>query len=110
MAEVRPSQNGDRPGKKICGFTSKFSFIFLFLHFVDAPNNPKNALSVCLKSLIDYNDVFLEYNQGHGEDAARGSSKVFLQRDYSRGTACRFQNKFPPELKNKVFLSLSNTF
>ncbi|XP_031563041.1 golgin subfamily A member 7-like [Actinia tenebrosa] len=40
--------------------------------------------------------------QGHGEDAARGSSKVFLQRDYSRGTACRFLTKFPPELKNKI--------
>ncbi|EDO32344.1 predicted protein, partial [Nematostella vectensis] len=30
------------------------------------------------------------------------ATKVFLQRDYSHGTACRFQTKFPPELENKI--------
>ncbi|XP_014670202.1 PREDICTED: golgin subfamily A member 7-like [Priapulus caudatus] len=29
-------------------------------------------------------------------------AKVFIQRDYSEGTFCRFQNKFPPELEGKV--------
>lgn len=29
-------------------------------------------------------------------------TKVFIQRDYSEGTVCRFQAKFPPELDNRV--------
>ena len=29
-------------------------------------------------------------------------AKVFIQRDYSEGTAVRFQNKFPSELEGKV--------
>ncbi|XP_077352396.1 golgin subfamily A member 7B-like [Festucalex cinctus] len=28
--------------------------------------------------------------------------KVFVQRDYSEGTICRFQTKFPPELDNRI--------
>nr|XP_061794098.1 golgin subfamily A member 7B-like [Nerophis lumbriciformis] len=28
--------------------------------------------------------------------------KVFIQRDYSEGTFCRFQTKFPPELDNRI--------
>ncbi|XP_061693257.1 golgin subfamily A member 7B [Syngnathoides biaculeatus] len=28
--------------------------------------------------------------------------KVFVQRDYSEGTLCRFQTKFPPELDNRI--------
>ncbi|XP_061645572.1 golgin subfamily A member 7B-like isoform X2 [Phyllopteryx taeniolatus] len=28
--------------------------------------------------------------------------KVFVQRDYSEGTVCRFQTKFPPELDNRI--------
>ncbi|CAI5783241.1 Hypothetical predicted protein [Podarcis lilfordi] len=30
------------------------------------------------------------------------ASKVFVQRDYSSGTKCQFQTKFPPELENRV--------
>ncbi|KAK7916017.1 hypothetical protein WMY93_011778 [Mugilogobius chulae] len=30
------------------------------------------------------------------------SSKIFIQRDYSSGTICRFQTKFPSELENRV--------
>uniref|UniRef100_A0A3Q2CYX6 Golgin A7 family member B n=1 Tax=Cyprinodon variegatus TaxID=28743 RepID=A0A3Q2CYX6_CYPVA len=29
-------------------------------------------------------------------------TKVFIQRDYSEGTVCRFQTKFPTELNNKI--------
>ena len=28
--------------------------------------------------------------------------KVFIQRDYSSGTRCQFQTKFPAELENRV--------
>ncbi|XP_077586243.1 golgin subfamily A member 7 [Stigmatopora nigra] len=28
--------------------------------------------------------------------------KVFIQRDYSEGTVCRFQTKFPPELDSRI--------
>ncbi|XP_020793533.1 golgin subfamily A member 7-like isoform X2 [Boleophthalmus pectinirostris] len=31
-----------------------------------------------------------------------GSSKVFIQRDYTSGTTCRFQTKIPSELENRV--------
>lgn len=30
------------------------------------------------------------------------SGKVFIQRDYSSGTRCQFQTKFPAELENRV--------
>ncbi|ETE59805.1 Golgin subfamily A member 7, partial [Ophiophagus hannah] len=30
------------------------------------------------------------------------ASKVFIQRDYSSGTKCQFQTKFPPELENQI--------
>ncbi|XP_028324819.1 golgin subfamily A member 7B [Gouania willdenowi] len=29
-------------------------------------------------------------------------TKVFIQRDYSEGTLCRFQTKFPSELENRI--------
>ncbi|KAM9727868.1 golgin subfamily A member 7B isoform 2-T2 [Menidia menidia] len=29
-------------------------------------------------------------------------TKVFIQRDYSEGTVCRFQIKFPSELENRI--------
>ncbi|XP_062256434.1 golgin subfamily A member 7B [Platichthys flesus] len=29
-------------------------------------------------------------------------TKVFVQRDYSQGTVCRFQTKFPSELDNRI--------
>ncbi|CAH3175419.1 unnamed protein product [Porites lobata] len=40
--------------------------------------------------------------QVQNDDASRRNVKVFVQRDYSRGTACRFQTKFPPELEGKL--------
>nr|XP_015799832.2 golgin subfamily A member 7B [Nothobranchius furzeri] len=30
------------------------------------------------------------------------ATKVYIQRDYSEGTVCRFQNKFPSELDNRI--------
>lgn len=30
------------------------------------------------------------------------ATKVFVQRDYSDGTTCQFQTKFPPELESRV--------
>ncbi|KAM4703843.1 golgin subfamily A member 7B [Rhinophrynus dorsalis] len=30
------------------------------------------------------------------------STKVFIQRDYSDGTMCQFQTKFPPELESRI--------
>lgn len=30
------------------------------------------------------------------------SGKVFVQRDYSSGTRCQFQTKFPAELETRV--------
>ncbi|XP_051846557.1 golgin subfamily A member 7-like [Antechinus flavipes] len=30
------------------------------------------------------------------------SNQVFIQRDYSRGTQCQFQTKFPAELENRI--------
>ncbi|XP_042071595.1 golgin subfamily A member 7 [Haplochromis burtoni] len=30
------------------------------------------------------------------------SSKVFIQRDYSSGTICKFQTKFPSELESRI--------
>ncbi|XP_064896899.1 golgin subfamily A member 7 isoform X1 [Columba livia] len=32
------------------------------------------------------------------------SGKVFIQRDYSGGTRCQFQSKFPAELENRTVL------
>ena len=34
-------------------------------------------------------------------------TKVFIQRDFSDGTAVRFQNKFPQELEGKVLIFIS---
>uniref|UniRef100_A0A8C7EDC6 Golgin A7 family member B n=1 Tax=Nothoprocta perdicaria TaxID=30464 RepID=A0A8C7EDC6_NOTPE len=30
------------------------------------------------------------------------ATKVFVQRDYSEGTTCQFQTKFPPELESRI--------
>lgn len=35
------------------------------------------------------------------------ATKVFIQRDYSDGTICQFQTKFPPELDSRVRTSFS---
>uniref|UniRef100_A0A8Q3WKQ1 Golgin A7 n=4 Tax=Boreoeutheria TaxID=1437010 RepID=A0A8Q3WKQ1_HUMAN len=35
------------------------------------------------------------------------SGKVFIQRDYSSGTRCQFQTKFPAELENRVLKKVS---
>ncbi|XP_012554658.2 golgin subfamily A member 7 isoform X1 [Hydra vulgaris] len=35
-------------------------------------------------------------------DPNRGSTKVFIQRDYSEGTAVQFQKKFPIELEGRI--------
>lgn len=33
------------------------------------------------------------------------STKLFIQRDYSEGTAVKFQERFPSELQGKVIYS-----
>ncbi|XP_009321581.1 PREDICTED: golgin subfamily A member 7B [Pygoscelis adeliae] len=35
------------------------------------------------------------------------ATKVFVQRDYSDGTTCQFQTKFPPELESRVLKKIS---
>ncbi|XP_044518617.1 golgin subfamily A member 7B [Gracilinanus agilis] len=44
--------------------------------------------------------------EGHNLQELRRSAslatKVFVQRDYSEGTICQFQTKFPPELDNRI--------
>ena len=35
------------------------------------------------------------------------ASKVFVQRDYTSGTICKFQTKFPSELETRVCFSLN---
>nr|XP_033798867.1 golgin subfamily A member 7B [Geotrypetes seraphini] len=44
--------------------------------------------------------------QGHNLQELRRSAslatKVFIQRDYSEGTMCQFQTKFPPELDSRI--------
>lgn len=37
------------------------------------------------------------------------SGKVFIQRDYSSGTRCQFQTKFPAELENRVRIRAPRT-
>ncbi|XP_035675021.1 golgin subfamily A member 7-like [Branchiostoma floridae] len=34
--------------------------------------------------------------------AAPNIQKVFIQRDFSEGTGCKFQSKFPPELEGRI--------
>lgn len=57
--------------------------------------------------------VFLSPSQFHNlQELRRGASlanKVFLQRDYSQGTTCSFQTRFPSELETRVGLSLTQT-
>ncbi|KAM4729173.1 golgin subfamily A member 7B [Anableps anableps] len=36
------------------------------------------------------------------QHAASLVTKVFIQRDYTEGTVCRFQTKFPTELDNRI--------
>lgn len=45
-----------------------------------------------------------------GSQQASGQQgiKIFIQRDYSEGTAVKFQTRFPPELENRVSTYLSD--
>nr|XP_033805611.1 golgin subfamily A member 7 isoform X2 [Geotrypetes seraphini] len=36
------------------------------------------------------------------QQQAAVAGKVFIQRDYTNGTLCQFQTKFPPELENRI--------
>lgn len=53
-------------------------------------------LSMCL----------LDFPQFHNLQELRHSAslanKVFIQRDYTEGTTCKFQTKFPSELESRV--------
>lgn len=54
--------------------------------------------------------VFLRFRMNHSSplnenpdpNQANQCVKVFVQRDYSDGTMIKFQNRFPPELEDKV--------
>jgi len=41
-------------------------------------------------------------NDAHNDPSRIPCTKIFIQRDFSDGTNCRFSTKFPPELENKV--------
>lgn len=43
-----------------------------------------------------------EVNSTENETMDRKTKKIFIQRDYSRGTAVRFATDFPRELTGKV--------
>lgn len=48
----------------------------------------------------------LDFPQFHNLQELRHSAslanKVFIQRDYTEGTTCKFQTKFPSELESRV--------
>ena len=62
----------------------------------------RTAYAALEKNLSFY--LYQNVCQVSTDDPSKRNVKVFIQRDYSRGTACRFQNKFPPELEGKVGL------
>lgn len=64
--------------------------------------NKSNVLSEIYLTLFETKQFIYLSLQVQNDDASRRNVKVFVQRDYSRGTACRFQTKFPPELEGKV--------
>ena len=41
-------------------------------------------------------------NDANNDPSRIPCTKIFIQRDFSDGTNCRFSTKFPPELENKV--------
>lgn len=55
----------------------------------------QHKFNVCISSAQFHNLQELRHS-------ASLVTKVFVQRDYSEGTVCRFQTKFPSELDNRV--------
>lgn len=39
---------------------------------------------------------------GSQQTPTQQGTKIFIQRDYSEGTAVKFQTRFPPELEDRV--------
>lgn len=39
---------------------------------------------------------------GSQQTSPQQGIKIFIQRDYAEGTAVKFQNRFPPELEDRV--------
>lgn len=60
--------------------------------------NMGNALysSTCLCDPLQF------HNLQELRHSASLANKVFIQRDYSEGTTCKFQTKFPSELESRV--------
>ncbi|XP_029466591.1 golgin subfamily A member 7B-like [Rhinatrema bivittatum] len=61
------------------------------------------------KNIVTAQDIYkclTSLFQGHNLQELRRSAslatKVFIQRDYSDGTMCQFQTKFPPELDSRI--------
>ncbi|GAB1302432.1 Golgin subfamily A member 7B [Apodemus speciosus] len=53
----------------------------------------------CFESYIARDQV---HNLQELRRSASLATKVFIQRDYSDGTICQFQTKFPPELDSRI--------
>lgn len=54
---------------------------------------------------VETNNLFVFFQVHNLQELRRSASlatKVFVQRDYSDGTMCQFQTKFPPELDSRV--------
>uniref|UniRef100_A0A8C6TZ65 Golgin A7 family, member Bb n=1 Tax=Neogobius melanostomus TaxID=47308 RepID=A0A8C6TZ65_9GOBI len=58
----------------------------------------------CSKRLSDRSRLF--HNLQELRHSASLANKVFVQRDYSEGTTCKFQTKFPTELETRIERSL----
>ncbi|XP_016075324.1 PREDICTED: golgin subfamily A member 7B [Miniopterus natalensis] len=53
-------------------------------------------------SFMTLEGVLLVHNLQELRRSASLATKVFIQRDYSDGTICQFQTKFPPELDSRI--------
>ncbi|KAM9804218.1 golgin subfamily A member 7B-like [Neosynchiropus ocellatus] len=67
-----------------------------------APAARSVSTSVSSAGLPDGNMATEFHNLQELRRSASLVTKVFIQRDYSEGTICRFQTKFPSELDNRI--------
>ncbi|KAI4557932.1 hypothetical protein MJG53_018685 [Ovis ammon polii x Ovis aries] len=87
---------GTRQGLPRGSMISKFFRWFLFLAVVLLGETFQ-----CSRRLEDDNTE-LVHNLQELRRSASLATKVFIQRDYSDGTICQFQTKFPPELDSRI--------
>lgn len=71
-----------------------------------APSGDSLQRHDCMKTFFLSVQLFHPPSQFHNLQELRHSAslanKVFIQRDYSEGTTCKFQTKFPSELESRV--------